>query len=158
MCDGRGRGAENGATQAFSTLLNTRKMLDRGNGVMLDADPCIMFESNHRALPAGPVTWSTRRIISLASRLPATEQPRYPDHDLVGLGFLCLLNGDAGPREPDGYERMEIHPLEIRVRPVKRRSDHADVVGPVDEAGAVLSIDEEICPASALGYPVVVSA
>ena len=40
----------------FSTELNTRKMLDRGNGVMLDAEPCIMFESNHKAVPAGPVT------------------------------------------------------------------------------------------------------
>src|SRR5690606_19273315 len=55
---GRGGGAENGAPQVFSTLLNTMKMFDRGNGVMLPPDPCMQLQSNMIALPAGPVSTS----------------------------------------------------------------------------------------------------
>src|SRR5690625_3169146 len=61
MCSGRGWSAPKGSVSAFSTLLNTRKMFERGNGVMLLPDPCMMFESNHRADPAGPVNWSMPR-------------------------------------------------------------------------------------------------
>src|SRR5690625_862693 len=55
MWSGRGAEAAKGSCRAFSTLLNTRKMFERGNGVMLLPEPCMMFESNHRAEPAGPV-------------------------------------------------------------------------------------------------------
>jgi hypothetical protein len=34
------------------------KMFDRGNGVMLLPEPCMLFESNIRADPAGPVNCS----------------------------------------------------------------------------------------------------
>jgi hypothetical protein len=44
--------------QRLSTLLNTTKMFDRGNGVMLLPEPCMVFESNTRAAPAAPVNWS----------------------------------------------------------------------------------------------------
>ena len=39
MKSGRGLPAANGSTNAFSTLLNTTKRFERGNGVMFELDP-----------------------------------------------------------------------------------------------------------------------
>src|SRR5699024_5646335 len=58
MYSGRGAGAANGSVSVFSTLLNTRKMFERGNGVMLFPEPCMMLQSNQSAVPAGPVNWA----------------------------------------------------------------------------------------------------
>src|SRR5690606_3868353 len=55
---GRRWGAANGSVSALSTELNTRKMFDRGNGVMLEPEPCSRLASNHSAVPGGPVNWS----------------------------------------------------------------------------------------------------
>src|SRR5688500_18325949 len=58
MYGGRGAPPANGANSTFSTLENTTWMLVCGNGVMLSAQPCMVFASNTSTEPSAPVNRS----------------------------------------------------------------------------------------------------